>query len=87
MVSIGNHECARYLYDLLNIDIMDLLEKMKSCMDEKIADEFLLLLTMAANHPAFDFQMKTKMSQLYLNAEYKLKQSKILLKVKINNLA
>ncbi len=82
MVSIGNHECARYLYDLLNIDIMDLLEKMKSCMDEKIADEFLLLLTMAANHPAFDFQMKTKMSQLYLNAEYKLKQNKILLKVK-----
>lgn len=76
----GNYECARYLFDLLNIDIMDLLDKMKSCLDEKIADEFLLLLTMAANHPAFDFQMKTKMSQLYLNAEYKLKQNKILLK-------
>lgn len=80
LLASGNYECARFLYDLLNVDIMEMLEKMKSCLDEKIADEFLLLLTMAANHPAFDFQMKSKMSQLYLNAEYKLKQNKILLK-------
>lgn len=80
LLASSNHECARLIYDLLNVDILEMLEKMKLSLDEKIADEFLLLLTMAANHPAFDFQMKTKMSQLYLNAELKLKQNKIILK-------
>ena len=80
LLASGNYECARLLYDLLNVDIVRLLDRMRSCMDEKIADEFLLLLTMAANHPAFDFQMKSKMSQLYMSAEFKLKQNKILLK-------
>ncbi len=80
LLASSNYECARLIYDLLNVDIMDLLEKMKLSLDEKVADEFLLLLTMAANHPAFDFQMKTKMSQLYLNAELKLKQNKIIIK-------
>lgn len=80
LLASHNHECARLIYDLLNVDIMDLLEKMKMSLDEKVADEFLLLLTMAANHPAFDFQMKTNMSQLCLNAENKLKQNKIIIK-------
>ena len=80
LLASSNYECARLIYDLLNVDILDLLDKMKSNLDEKIADEFLLLLTMAANHPAFDFQMKTKMSQLSINAEKKLKQFKVILK-------
>jgi hypothetical protein len=75
----NNYDCARLLFDLLNVDMNELLDiKMKSLMDEKVADEFLLLLTMAANHPAFDFQMKTRMSQLYLCAEHKLKFNKII---------
>jgi hypothetical protein len=77
----NNYDCARLLFDLLNVDMNELLDiKMKSLMDEKVADEFLLLLTMAANHPAFDFQMKTRMSQLYLCAEQKLKMNKIISK-------
>lgn len=83
LLASNNYECARLLYDLLNVDIVELLDRMKlwyGGLDEKIADEFLLLLTMAANHPAFDFQMKTKMSQLYFCAEQKLKQNKIILK-------
>lgn len=80
LLASSNYECARLIYDLLNVDIPDLLDKMKPTLDEKIADEFLLLLTMAANHPAFDFQMKTKMSQLCINAEKKLKQFKVILK-------
>ena len=79
LLGSNNFECARLLYDLLNVDIADLLEKMEDAkLDEKIADEFLLMLTMAANHPAFDFQMKTRMSQLYLCAEQKLKHKKII---------
>ena len=80
LLSSNNCECAKLLYDLLNVDIIELLESMRSFLDEKIADEFLLLLTMAANHPAFDFQMKNRMSQLYICAEQKLKQSKIIIK-------
>jgi hypothetical protein len=77
----NNYDCARLLFDLLNVDMNELLDiKMKSLMDEKVADEFLLLLTMAANHPAFDFQMKTRMSQLYFCAEQKLKLNKIISK-------
>ena len=78
LLSSNNFECARLLFDLLNVDIVDLLDRMQTSLDEKIADEFLLLLMMAANHPAFDFQMKTRMSQLYLCADQKLKARKII---------
>jgi hypothetical protein len=80
LLASNNFECARLLYDLLNIDINDLLDKMQLSLDEKIADEFLLLLTMAANHPAFDFQMKSKMGHLYICAEQKLKKNRIISK-------
>ena len=79
LLGSNNFECARLLYELLNVNINDLLDKMQVSLDEKVADEFLLLLTMAANHPAFDFQMKTRMSQLYLCAESKLKLTKIII--------
>ena len=79
LLSSNNFECARLIYDLLNVDIGSLLEKMEEAnLDQKIADEFLLMLTMAANHPAFDFQMKTRMSQLYLCADQKLKIKKVI---------
>ena len=79
LLSSNNFECARLIYDLLNVDIGSLLEKMEEAnLDQKIADEFLLMLTMAANHPAFDFQMKTRMSQLYLCADQKLKMKKVI---------
>jgi hypothetical protein len=79
LLGSNNFECARLIYDLLNVDIGSLLEKMEEAhLDQKIADEFLLMLTMAANHPAFDFQMKTRMSQLYLCADQKLKIKKVI---------
>lgn len=81
LLSSSNLDCAQLLYDILNVDISDLLEKMRdNNLDEKIADEFLLMLTMAANHPAFDFQMKSRMSQMYLLAEQKLKLNRVVLK-------
>ena len=82
LLGSSNVDCAKLLYDILNIDIGDLLERMRENLnlDEKIADEFLLMLTMAANHPAFDFQMKTRMSQLYLLAEHRLRAGKVIVK-------
>lgn len=81
LLASNNYECARLLFDLLDVDICQTIDKMKSnYLDAKIADEFLLLLTMAANHPAFDFQMKTRMSNLYLCAEQKLKIDEIILR-------
>lgn len=79
LLGSNNFECARALFEFLNVDICRFIEKMKSTyMDAKIADEFLLLLTMAANHPAFDFQMKTKMSHLFISTENKLKSDDII---------
>ncbi|CAF0711356.1 unnamed protein product [Brachionus calyciflorus] len=79
LLASNNYECARLLFEFLNVDICQTIDKMKAVyMDAKIADEFLLLLTMAANHPAFDFQMKTKMSHLYLSTENKLKIEEII---------
>lgn len=79
LLASNNYECARLLFEFLNIDICQTIDKMKSIyMDAKIADEFLLLLTMAANHPAFDFQMKTKMSNLFISTENKLKSEDII---------
>lgn len=82
LLASNNYECAKLLFELLNVDINELLEKMLQAhpkvIDCKIADEFLLLLTMAANHPAFNFQMKSKMSQLCIGAERKLKTNEII---------
>ncbi|RNA36532.1 zinc finger CCHC domain-containing 14 [Brachionus plicatilis] len=79
LLASNNYECARLLFEFLNVDICLTIDKMKLIyMDAKIADEFLLLLTMAANHPAFDFQMKTKMSHLYISTENKLKTEEII---------
>ena len=82
LLSSNNFDCAQLLYDMLNIDMADLLDHMRASLnlDTKIADEFLLMLTMAANHPAFNFQMKTRMSQLYLLTEQKLKVNRVVLR-------
>lgn len=82
LLASSNTDCARSLYHILDVDICQAIDKMKAgaYLDEKIADEFLLMLTMAANHPAFDFGMKTNMSRLYICAEQKFKLDRVTLK-------
>ena len=82
LLASSNTDCARSLYHILDVDICQSIDKMKAgaYLDEKIADEFLLMLTMAANHPAFDFGMKTNMSRLYICAEKKFKLDRVTLK-------
>lgn len=48
LLASTNTDCARSLYHILDVDICDSIERMKATahLDEKIADEFLLMLTM-----------------------------------------
>lgn len=48
LLASTNNECARALYQILDVDICEAIDRMKatSHLDEKIADEFLLMLTM-----------------------------------------
>jgi hypothetical protein len=71
LLNSTNEECARLIYDVLNVDILMLLNSITS-LNETIADEFLLLFTMATNHPAFDFNMKTTMCDQLKKIETKL---------------
>lgn len=71
LLNSTNEECARLIYDILNVDILMILNNITS-INETIADEFLLLFTMATNHPAFDFNMKTNMCDQLKKIEAKL---------------
>jgi hypothetical protein len=84
LLTSTNQECARLLYDTLKIDIVNILNSTKA-LDDIIADEYLLLLTMASNHPAFDFLMKTIMNEQLKRAEFKLKTDNILKRDSFND--
>jgi hypothetical protein len=84
LLTSTNQECARLLYDTLKIDIVNVLNSTK-LLDDIIADEYLLLLTMASNHPAFDFLMKTIMNEQLKRAEFKLKSENILKRDSFND--
>lgn len=48
LLASTNTDCARALYHILDVDICEAIDRMKATahLDEKIADEFLLMLTM-----------------------------------------
>jgi hypothetical protein len=78
LLNSANQECAKKIYELFKIDILNLsILNDKNEIDDKIADEYLLLLTMAANHPAFEFAMKTTISTQLKLFETKLNYDKI----------
>ena len=71
LMSSTNQECARSLFNLFKCDILNVIANSKDEVDDKIADEYLLMLTMAANHPAFEFVMRTIISNQLKQVEAK----------------
>lgn len=72
----SNHDCARKIFELIKCDSLGFITNDKNEFDDKIADEYLLVLTMAANHPAFEFIMKTVISNQLKLVENKLYNDK-----------
>ena len=62
LLNSTNQECAREVYKRIERDILTMKTKEISDIYDKFADEYLLILAMAANHPAFEFWMKTVIS-------------------------
>jgi len=54
-------------------------------LDERTMDEILIIFCLAANHPAFSFDMRTQMSQTLKELEKRQRKMKLLQTVHNNN--
>lgn len=54
-------------------------------LDERTMDEILIIFCLAANHPAFSFDMRTQMSQTLKELEKRQRKMKLLQTVQNNN--
>ncbi len=54
-------------------------------LDERTMDEILIIFCLAANHPAFSFDMRTQMSQILKELEKRQRKMKLLQTVHNNN--
>lgn len=54
-------------------------------LDERTMDEILIIFCLAANHPAFSFDMRTQMSQILKELEKRQRKMKLLRTVQNND--
>lgn len=54
-------------------------------LDERTMDEILIIFCLAANHPAFSFDMRTQMSQILKELEKRQRKMKLLQNNNNNN--
>jgi ABC-type Mn2+/Zn2+ transport system ATPase subunit len=54
-------------------------------LDERTMDEILIIFCLAANHPAFSFDMRTQMSQILKELEKRQRKMKLLQTVHNHN--
>ena len=54
-------------------------------LDERTMDEILIIYCLASNHPAFSFDMRTQMSQIFKELEKRQRKMKLLQTVQTNN--
>ena len=68
-----NHSCAVILYKhLSNLDfneIFNLLNGTNFTQDDQPLEELLLIYTMALNHPAFNYEQKSRFSNIFLKLQ------------------
>ena len=60
-----------------SVQAVDLLLE-RDDLDERTMDEILIIFCLAANHPAFSFDMRTQMSQLFKDLERRQRKMKLL---------
>jgi hypothetical protein len=83
-----NRPCALRLFRRLkaseSVKLVDMLLE-RDDLDERTMDEILIIFCLAANHPAFSFDMRTQMSQIFKDLEKRQRKMKLLQTVQINN--
>jgi hypothetical protein len=83
-----NRACAIRLFRRLkaseSVKLVDILLE-RDDLDERTMDEILIIFCLAANHPAFSFDMRTQMSQIFKDLEKRQRKMKLLQTVQINN--
>lgn len=60
-----------------SVQAVDLLLE-RDDLDERTMDEILIIFCLAANHPAFSFDMRTQMSQIFKDLEKRQRKMKLL---------
>jgi len=83
-----NRPCALRLFRRLkaseSVKLVDMLLE-RDDLDERTMDEILIIFCLAANHPAFSFDMRTQMSQILKELEKRQRKMKLLQTVHNNN--
>ncbi|CAF2910395.1 unnamed protein product [Rotaria sp. Silwood2] len=76
-----NRACAIRLFRRLkaseSVKLVDMLLE-RDDLDERAMDEILIIFCLAANHPAFSFDMRTQMSQIFKELEKRQRKMKLL---------
>ncbi|CAF3966013.1 unnamed protein product, partial [Rotaria sordida] len=76
-----NRACAIRLFRRLkaseSVKLVDMLLE-RDDLDERTMDEILIIFCLAANHPAFSFDMRTQMSQILKELEKRQRKMKLL---------
>lgn len=83
-----NRACAIRLFRRLkaseSVKLVDMLLE-RDDLDERTMDEILIIFCLAANHPAFSFDMRTQMAQIFKELEKRQRKMKLLQTVHNNN--
>ncbi|CAF3723141.1 unnamed protein product [Rotaria magnacalcarata] len=83
-----NRPCALRLFRRLkaseSVKLVDMLLE-RDDLDERTMDEILIIFCLAANHPAFSFDMRTQMSQTLKELEKRQRKMKLLQNNNNNN--
>ena len=76
-----NRACAIRLFRRLkaseSVKLVDMLLE-RDDLDDRVMDEILIIFCLAANHPAFSFDMRTQMSQILKELEKRQRKMKLL---------
>ncbi len=83
-----NRACAIRLFRRLkaseSVKLVDMLLE-RDDLDERTMDEILIIFCLAANHPAFSFDMRTQMAQIFKELEKRQRKMKLLQTVHNND--
>ena len=83
-----NRPCAIRLFRRLKssdaVKLVDMLLE-RDDLDERTMDEILIIFCLASNHPAFSFDMRTQMSQIFKELEKRQRKMKLLQTVQSTN--
>lgn len=70
LLNSSNTLCAKEIFRILSEEIkLDVLASLRIFSDSKLLEQYLLLLTLAQHHPAFNFSQQNYLAELYTSVE------------------